>query len=300
MSGFLYLDMLEELFRSGLAGLSGGFVEAQVGFVAGRQQADGGFIGQHGGSDLYYTDFAMRCLTLLSPGHAASKLAKSYADNQIHSANNIVDCFSLLNLYRMLGGSAEKHLVNGQLDKYILPQGGVARFSNDRRVSAYHTFLGCLCFQMLDQDMPALNGAISAIESLKRSDGGYAELSGQNESQTNATAAAMAFLMMNDAVEQNKTADTIQFLANMQSSDGGLKPHIGVEHGDLLSTFTGLVTLAALDAMKYIDTAGVAKFLRNTSHSNGGFVACAGDNSPDVEYTYYGIGALALLRTMLQ
>ena len=52
-------------------GLSTAFVDAQVRFVAGCQQPDGGFRGRQGGSDPYYTDFALRTLALLAPGHRA-------------------------------------------------------------------------------------------------------------------------------------------------------------------------------------------------------------------------------------
>jgi geranylgeranyl transferase type-2 subunit beta len=316
--------MLDELFRNGLTGASDGFVDFQARFVAGCQQADGGFSGRQGGSDLYYTDFALRCLALLAPGHAALERAKSYIERQTRTPRSIVEIFSLLNAHRMLRrrlihdvrGVAPKEMLKDaqgidridraidlpilkdQLHNYILPKGGFARFDGDRRVSAYHTFLGDLCFQMLGEDLPAVDDAVRAIEALKRPDGGYAELDGQAASQTGATAAAVAFLMMHDAVSPDQTADTIGFLANMQSADGGLKPHDAVENGDLLSTFTGLVTMAALDGLNCFDAARIAGFLRTTAHPGGGFIACAGDDSPDVEYTYYGLGALAILHPL--
>jgi len=324
MSQSLYLDLLDELIRNGLTGLSASFTDSQVRFVIGRQQSDGGFSGRRGGSDLYYTDFALRCLGLLVPGHAAFGRAKDYIERQTQATKSIVEIFSLLNAHRMLRNypirddgifSPENLLedvqgidrinrtldlpaMKAQLHKHLLPQGGFARFDGDRRVSAYQTFLGALCFQMLGEEMPRINDSLRAVEALKRTDGGYAELDGQSASQTSATAAAVALLMMYDAVAPEKTADTIGFLALTQCADGGLKAHAAVENGDLLSTFTGLLTLAAIDGLNRIDAAAAAKFLRGAAHPNGGFVACAEDNQPDVEYTYYGIGALALLRTL--
>jgi geranylgeranyl transferase type-2 subunit beta len=122
------------------------------------------------------------------------------------------------------------------------------------------------------------------------------ELAGQTASQTSATAAAVAFLMMHDAISPAKNAEIAQFLAHRQSADGGLKPHAAVEGGDLLSTFTGLMTLGALGGLHFIDLASVAQFLRSVARPGGGFVSCAGDDTADVEYAYYGIGTLALLR----
>ena len=66
-----YLDMLDEVLRPGLARLSETFVATQVGFVAACQRPDGGFAGRQGDADLYYTDFALRTLAWLAPGHAA-------------------------------------------------------------------------------------------------------------------------------------------------------------------------------------------------------------------------------------
>jgi geranylgeranyl transferase type-2 subunit beta len=311
MSPSLYLDMLDEMLRAGLQGLSAAFVDAQTAFVAGCQQADGGFRGRQGGSDLYYTDFALRSLALLAPGHAAIDRAASCLDRRTPSASSVVECFSLLSIRRTLEGRAtgnvkdsprpplgELAAVKEQLCQHLLPQGGVARFDGEGRASAYHTFLGDLCFQMLGEVLPAATGAVRAIEALQRPDGGYAELDGQAAPQTSATAAAVAFLMMHDALAVENTAQTVRFLAQMQSGDGGLKPHAAAGGADLLSTFTGLATLAALDGLHAIDTAGIADFLRNSAHPRGGFLACAGDDAADVEYTYYGTGVVALLRTL--
>jgi geranylgeranyl transferase type-2 subunit beta len=178
----------------------------------------------------------------------------------------------------------------------LLPSGGFARFFPDRRISAYHTFLGALCFQMLGGEMPAIEDAAGALAALGRPDGGYAELAGQSESQTSATAAAVAFLLMHDLLPEEDAARTARFLAGVQSADGGLKPHAAVRGGDLLSTFTGLLTLWGLGGLEPIDVAAVARFLRSAADPAGGFLSCQEDESPDVEYTYYGVGTLALLR----
>ena len=47
------------------------FARRQVAYVASRQRDDGGFPGRDGGSDIYYTDFALRILDLLDPDHPA-------------------------------------------------------------------------------------------------------------------------------------------------------------------------------------------------------------------------------------
>jgi geranylgeranyl transferase type-2 subunit beta len=202
----------------------------------------------------------------------------------------------------------------------LLPSGGFARFADDPRVSAYHTFLGALCFQMLGVEMPDVEDAVLAVQALRRPDGGYAESAGQSVSQTNATAAAIGFLTMHDGLPAAHRAPAARFLRQLQSADGGLKPHAAVLGGDLLSTFTGLWTLWGLNAIAGFrengdspdlpglafgldaqtaavpDVAALARFLRGAAHPDGGFLACDADQTPDVEYTYYGVGTLALLR----
>jgi geranylgeranyl transferase type-2 subunit beta len=291
-----YLDMLDELLRPGIAGLSEQFTTTQVRFVTSRQQPDGGFAGRQGPSDLYYTDFALRTLAWLSPHHDAFDRAAAYLSCAASPPRNIVECFSLLSIGRLLQRHAtDPAVLIAWLRDRRLSGGGFARF-DDGRVSAYHTFLASLCFQLLGADMPAIEDAVRAIGSLKRADGGYAEMPDQATSQTNATAAAVAFLLMHNALP-SETADTAGFLAAMQTTDGGWKAHAAAQRGDLLSTFTGLLTLSGLAGLDGIDLPAAARFLHRSAHPDGGFLACEGDDSPDVEYTYYGIGTLALLQS---
>jgi geranylgeranyl transferase type-2 subunit beta len=303
MTSSPYLDMLDALLRPGVSGLSARFVESQVRFVAGCQQSDGGFRGRDGGSDAYYTDFALRTLAWLAPDHGALGPAAGYLARRPRPPRSVVECFNVLHAHRLLegagqaGGAPDALRLTEWLYGQLLPTGGFARWPDDQRASAYHTFLGALCFQMLGGEMPAVEDAAGALAALGRPDGGYAELAGESASQTSATAAAVAFLLMHDALPEDDAAKPAQFLAAMQSADGGLKPHAAVGAGDLLSTFTGLLTLWGLGGLATIDLAAVARFLRATAHPAGGFVSCLGDRSPDVEYTYYGLGTLALLRT---
>jgi geranylgeranyl transferase type-2 subunit beta len=304
MTSSLYLDMLDELLRPGISGLSETFRAAQIGFVVGCQQPDGGFCGRQGGSDIYYTDFALRTLAWLAPDHAAFERAADYLAGLNCSPSDVVACFSLLGVQRLVerhcrdvvGGSQKTINTSSLLDWLrgkMLPGGGLARLA-DCRVSAYHTFLGSLCFQLLGDAMPAIGDAVRAISGMKRPDGGYAEMADQAASQTNATAAAVAFLLMHDALPAD-TADTAGFLTAMQGGDGGLKSHAAAPCGDLLSTFTGLLTLSGLGGLDKVDLPAAARFLHRTAHAGGGFLACEGDETPDVEYAYYGIGTIALL-----
>ena len=309
MSSSAYLDMLDDWLGRGIVGLSQRFVAAQVGFVAGCQQADGGFRGRQGGSDLYYTDFALRALAWLAPGHPAFDRGLRCMARGTSPPGDTLECFHLLNAHRLalrhsLATAAQWTIdpsaLAAQLRARMLPDGGLARSLGDTAASAYHTFIGALCFQMLGAEFPCAQDAVAAVEAMRCPEGGYAESAGQALPQTNATAAAVAMLLMQDALPPHAIAPTAQFLASMQGVDGGLRPHAAVGQGDLLSTFTGLLTLCALGELRRIDTAHAAQFLRAAAHPDGGFLACPGDDTPDVEYTYYGIATLALLRAATQ
>jgi geranylgeranyl transferase type-2 subunit beta len=296
MGSSLYLDTLDALLRQGMKNASGDFVASQTRFVLDQQQDDGGFRGPLGGSDLYYTDFALRCLALLAREPAAFARARAFLDSCPREPASIVDCFSLLNAYRVMdaGHEGTKAGVRKCLDAHRQPQGGFSRFRGDGPTSAYQTFLGSLCFQMLGDDLPP--NANVAIQDLWRPEGGYAEFAGQRAAQTNATAAATALLVMQDAMTDERKTSVAAFLAKMQRPDGGLAAHADMPGGDLLSTFTGMLTLAGIGAIAALDAAAVARFLKRTAAPQGGFAACVGGHSPDAEYTYYGLAVFSLLK----
>jgi geranylgeranyl transferase type-2 subunit beta len=324
MTSSVYLDMLDELLRPGIAGLSEQFKATQIRFLTDCQQPDGGFRGRQGPSDVYYTEFAVRTLAWLTPDRAAFDRAAfdraafdraafdraaDYLTNLRSPPRNVIECFSLLSSLRVLKHQSPTLATAATpaldlsraidcLRAHLLPKGGLSRSTGDSRTSAYHTFLGSLCFQLLGVEMPAVDGATAAVRALERPDGGYAELPDQPLSQTSATAAAVAFLMMHDALAPEDTAGPIRFLAAMQAADGGLKAHAAAPTADLLSTFTGLVTLSGLCGFQEVAPRRIARFLQQVADPHGGFLACQADDCPDVEYTYYGIATLALLRTL--
>jgi geranylgeranyl transferase type-2 subunit beta len=292
-----YLDLLDGLLSTGAPALSPAFRELQVRFVRQLQLPDGGFPGRSGGSDPYYTDFALRVL----------RLSKSAAPEIVPSVTTtpreVVECFSLLNSARMLSdyGTAfplDRHHILGALDAQQLPTGGFAR-RGGFEISAYNTFLAALCYEMLDLPFPSRDAAVEAVMSLQMQDRGFSELPGGSSGQTNATAAAAGFLATQNVVSEGAAL----FLQGMQSSDGGFLAYPEAPEGDLLSTFTGLVTLFSLDAFDRIDLGAVARFAKRLADPGGGFRACLSDAEPDTEYTYYGLGTLCLLRayvTLLQ
>ena len=59
-----FLLALAERLTSGLSTIPESTLQKHRQFVLSQQMTDGGFRGREGGSDLYYTSFAIRCLGL--------------------------------------------------------------------------------------------------------------------------------------------------------------------------------------------------------------------------------------------
>jgi len=291
-----YLDLLDEMLAAGLRGLGDGFRRAQLDYVVGCRQPNGGFGGRRGGADLYYTEFGLRLLALLdAPAETFAQAAPFLAAHA--SPTELTDVFSLLNSRRILAargvrvdideGACRDEIVSRRVrgGGYGRPTAGGA--------TAYATFLAALSLGLLGDEMPQAQRAAAAIGALQQSDGGFAQEPG-GASQTNSTAAAVGFLFMHDALGPEPTARAVAYLVARQETGSGFASHAGAP-ADLLSTFTVLTTLAFLDGLTHVDLARVARFVKRCAGLAGGFGAHAGDRETDVEYTYYGVGTLALL-----
>jgi len=283
-----FLDLLDDVLARGMSRLSGAFAREHAGFILSRQQPDGGFAGRRGTSDLYYTEFAVRTLELLKaqpPGFAA--LAQHLRRQR--EPHSVVECFSLANLARLLARHGEAVPLDGLGAR-------LAELSAGDRAGAYDTFLAALCCDAAGIELPRPGAVIAAVRALRQQDGGFRESPGEGASQTNATAAAAAFLAMHGALRDGDAAAAGSFLARAQAPDGGLRAHAGAPEGDLLSTFSGLTALWLLQRLDGLDLSAAARFLKATSCVGGGFRASPSDDEPDVEYTWYGTAAAALLR----
>ncbi len=298
-----YLDALDRLLILGLGSLSRAFIDKQCAFAGARQLPNGGFQGRQGAADLYYADFGVRLSSLLSPNPSALTSAARWASQQQSEPRDVVTAFNLLNIDRMLRlhnleSSVDRRRIGSVIQAQQLTGGGFSR-SGGAEVSAYNTFLAALCFEMMETEHPDPNGAIRAVRGLKRRDGCYGESTGWSEGQTNATAAAVAFLTMYNALPAEDSESAARFLATMQSPEGGIPAQLSAPEDDLLSTFTAVLTLFGLNQLERLNLPSIARFVGSLACVEGGFRACLSDDEPDIEYTYYGIGTMALLRTFV-
>lgn len=328
-----YLEIVDALLKDGLQGLGEDFAEAQLAFVLAQQQPDGGFRGRQGASDLYYTDFALRTVTLLGGQDRLHEATVGYLDQV--AVRDVLEAFCLLNCRRLLGPDASHQPLssrvvrasrpphNGTMEEragrphhadsdegaatqdcamraalqlQVLESGAFSR-PGSHVCSAYTTFLAGLVYEMLDETMPRRLEAAQAIAALQQPNGGFREQQGEGGEQTNSTAAAVAFLLTAEMLTERQARHAEGFLVKMQADDGGFLAHHWAAEGDLLSSFTALLTLAALDGLNRLRLGDLARFVRACAAPEGGFKASPTDQEPDVEYTYYGLGCLALLRS---
>jgi geranylgeranyl transferase type-2 subunit beta len=280
-----------------------------VNFILRFQKADGGFAGREGGSDLYYTSFAVRALAMLdSLNHSRCQEIAAYLKSAASARReySLIDLVSwlysvitvqLIGNLGPLAGDTESFAdeVTGALETFRRPDGGYARTSQGGVGSSYHTFLAALCYELLGRPLPDAAGVERFILSRRRDDGGFVEIAQMKRSGANPTAAAAALLKRFGSIDDQKTRGIENFLTSLRGDEGGFRANTQVPFCDLLSTFTGLLTARELGFAQQIDAESCLRFVNQLEGTEGGFRGAVWDGGADPEYTFYGLGALALL-----
>jgi len=302
-----YQENLTIRLAEGLGAIPDFARERHVKFLTDAQQADGGFAGREGLSDLYYTSFALRGLAIGGALHdAVAERAGDFLGGQMDRQLSVVDFLSFLYSQKLLEASAGIDIfantssdwgrkVEQLFDACRREDGGYARGPENPRSSTYHTFLILICLELLDLSVPQPEAVVDFLRSQQREDGGFVEFAPMRRSGTNPTAAAVGALRILDALSPTVAAASADFLAQMQTSEGGLRANTRIPIADLLSTFTGLLTLMDLEESGRIQLESLAHFIEELDDSRGGFIGALWDTDRDVEYTFYGMSSLALL-----
>lgn len=305
-----YLVRLTVQLAEGLGHLPEAVRARHTAYLLGKQNADGGFPGREGDSDLYYTAFALRGLAVLDALPAAvSGRAAGFLRECLTRQTSVVDFFSFLYacaLVQMHGGGNVlasspadwPDRVAAALETLKTDDGGYRKTAGSPAGSTYHTFLVGLCYQLLGRSLPDPGAAARFVLARRREDGGFVEVAAQRRSGTNPTAAAVGLLQLIDgetgALDAGLREEAAAFLAEMVSPEGGFCANGRAPLGDLLSTFTGAWTLAQLDQLGRIDTTRLRHYAESLQLPGGGFRGGLWDDGDDVEYTFYGLGVLGL------
>ena len=309
-----YLQRLTTQLADSLARLPEELPARHVRYLRAAQNPDGGFSGREGGSDLYYTGFALRSLAVLDAlTPDVSERAAVFLRHSLTQQASVVDFFSLLYACLLIQAGAGRDVladsppdwpgrVAAALETFRTPDGGYAKAASNPAGSTYHTFLVGLTYQLLGRLLPRPEELVRFVQARRREDGGYGEIAPMRRSGTNPTAAAVGLLQMLAGSEgivagldEETRAGVVQFLVAMPSGEGGLRANSRAPLADLLSTFTGTWTLQRLGALDRIDAAAALRYVQALELPAGGFRGGLWDERTDVEYTFYGLGVLALL-----
>lgn len=277
-------------------------------YLLASQNRDGGFSGREGGSDLYYTGFALRGLAVLqglSP--ELGERAGGFLRDKLAESASVIDLFSLLVgvvLTRVAGGpdvfadapADWPDRVGHTLETFRTPDGGYAKSAGEDAGSTYHSFLIALTYELLGRELPESDRLVAFVSGRRREDGGFVEVAAMRKSGTNPTAAGVGVLQICGALTDDVKQATADFLAGLPSElEGGYRANTRIPGADLLSTFTASWTLYQLGAAGRIDVDAVRSYALAVEEPSGGFRGGLWDKGFDVEYTFYGLGTLALM-----
>ncbi|HEY7313117.1 MAG TPA: prenyltransferase/squalene oxidase repeat-containing protein [Gemmataceae bacterium] len=306
-----YLPRLTARLAEGVSRLPSEVRVRHAAYLERAQNADGGFSGREGGSDLYYAGFALRGLAVLDAlTPAMGERAGHFLRGSLTRHTSVVDFFSLLYACLLVQAAGGPDVlgdsppdwpdrVAATLESFRTADGGYTKSVGGVSGSTYHTFLVALCYQLLGRPVPRLAEVVRFVASRRREDGGYVEIAPMRRGGTNPTAAAVGLLQM-ASVEVPGALDeardgVIEFLVQMASPEGGLRANGRAPLADLLSTFTAAWTLEQLGGLRRLDGEQVRRFAESLERPEGGFHGGLWDEGCDVEYTFYGLGIMALL-----
>lgn len=302
-----YLQRLSARLAVGAANAPAASRAAVAEALRRAQNDDGGFSGREGGSDLYYTSFALRTLAIVGGlDESLASRAGQYLRNHLASQAALIDLLSLLYSAAILRQLAPVDplaaappewptAVAAALEQFRRPDGGYARSEEGQASSTYYTFLVVLALELIERPVPDPEGIIRLVAARRRDDGGYVEVGPMRTSGTNPTAAAIGLLTIVDRLDDNIRRETTAFLARMQTPEGGLAANTRIGWADLLSTFTGLLTLDDLGGLDQVDIAAIDRYAESLALPDGRYRSSAPDPGSDVEYTFYGWGTRSLV-----
>lgn len=308
MSDDPYLQRLTARLVDGLDRLPEEWRQRHIDWLRSRQNPDGGFSGREGGSDLYYTGFALRSLAVLQGlNPALCTRTANFLRQKMGEPASVIDFFSLLvSCFLVPIGGGPDVLADvpadwpersaRMLESFRTSDGGYAKAQGAASGSTYHSFLVMLALELVDKQVPRVEDLVKFVKSRRRHDGGYVEIAPMRRSGTNPTAASIGILQMTNALDAEAREAVIEFLVQLPSEfEGGIRANDRIPAADLLSTFTGSWTMAQLDALDRLDVAALREYAESCEVPTGGFRGGLWDDGIDVEYTFYGLGVLGLL-----
>ncbi len=265
-------------------------------FVFSQQHADGGFCDRDGERDLYYTSFAIDCLTALQVDLPESSL-RHFLDDRLDDLESL-DFVHLCCLARSFSALSEKvdskslQAIFDRIETYRSADGGFNQIEEAETGSSYACFLAYGAYSDHGKEVPESDGIARCLENLKVEGGAWANDVELPVPNVPSTAAAIT-LCRN--LRLPIPDETVPWLLQSFHPTGGFLPFALAPIPDLLST---AVALHALDGLQveFEDKKNLMlDFIDSLWTAAGGFHGTWDDDDLDIEYTYYGLLALGHL-----
>jgi geranylgeranyl transferase type-2 subunit beta len=307
-----FLALLRDDVRTGLASAPEDYRTRHTNWIISKQLEDGGFANRRGKSDLYYTTFALRSLSVLNA--LSSQIADksfAYLMGQFQQPDKVrtrqprgafsdavmaASWWDALSLCEEAGSSriaesdaeTARRVTIERLKTLRRDDGGWAKTDTDACGSLYHTFLTACAYFRMNIDLPEAERAKSFLLSLHQSTGGFLENRYSKRPGTNGCAAAIALSAMLDAPTDPEPHAAL--IKGMFSEEGGFYAAPAAPIADLLSTYTALFTLKMLGQTEERYVNGGLRYARSLEDAGGGYAGFALEQVLDCEYTFYGLG----------
>ncbi|MCU0482691.1 MAG: hypothetical protein MUC54_00200 [Chloroflexi bacterium] len=291
---------LGEATRAGAALLTEVAAGRVAAFLDSRLAPDGGFVGRSGGSDVYYTYFALASLAAL--GHPLP-WARSGSFLAALGNGRGLDLAHLACLARALAlapGEATRAQAEGvlvRMDGLVAPRGGFAPAPGLSRGTISASFVALLAHEELSTPLPVDLALRRCLAAGRCADGAWADSPDMAEGTTTVTAAAA---LLHLALDEVPPPETAAWLAARHRPEGGFLASPRAPVADLLSTAAALLALAALGAPLEPFALPTLDFVHGCWAPSGGFGGHPADPVPDSEHTTYALLALGVLAGELQ
>ncbi len=250
-----YLEQLMLRLASGLGDTDPTWRASQAAYLIGSQREDGGFAGREGPSDLYYTSFALRGLALLGELDVSrASRAADFLNSRLTGQVPIVDFLSLIQSAAILSHAAGVDVLAGRDGTW-----------RDRLAEA--------------------------LESLRRSDGGYAKTAeGQSSSLYHTFLVALAQQLVElPLVAPERLLD---FVRSRRREDGGFVEMAPMKRSGTNPTAAAIGLLKLLGALDETTRAAAIDFFADMQTDEGGLRANTRIPIADLLSTFTGLLSL--------
>lgn len=276
---------------------------------------DGGFCGRSKQSDIYYSVFGLASLLALESEYP---LLNTYEYLNSFADGEGLDLVHLVCLLRsrciveslMAGdiletGKTRSQPVNNileSIEEFRSLDGGYNHFAKmEERATVYALFLVYLAYTDAGCEMPERNRFIKSLESLRLTDGSFANTQDTESGSTTSTAAAVVLQVeLMSSVDQR----ACECLLSRLLPEGGFAAGEKAAGADLLSTATALYALKRAGGREQglgigcrgsTGFAETREFVERLWNEDGGFSGSEWDEQSDCEYTFYALLALGCL-----